>query len=467
MASSRCWRPKGIGLSSAELRGVSVLVAGAGLAGLSAARDLVDQGAAVIVMEARDRVGGRVQTIRDGFASGQHGEAGGDLIDDGQSAIKALAEDLGLKLRRILRRGWGYARADRAGRLRIRARSLASAWAHVAREIDPLVARYRLAERRWDSAVAADLGRRSVADWLAAQRADRELRDTARGLRGFFLADPEDLSLLALVDQFAENDGATPGHMYRVDGGNDRLAGALAARLGERIQLSSELIAVRQTRRGIDARVRHLGRTATLSCDYLVTTLPATLLRRVAFTPPLPDPQRRAVVGLAYGRATKTLLQFSRPFWRAPWRPAAFGSPTAIGAAWDGSDEQRGRAGILTLLAGGGASADTQAILARHGPAGLAEALAFLGARRATLLHAHATVWERDPWARGGYALFDTRFDPALRDWLARPFGRVLFAGEHTSIRWQGYMNGAVESGRRSAAEVLALTRLGRQNVAH
>jgi monoamine oxidase len=66
-------------------------------------------------------------------------------------------------------------------------------------------------------------------------------------------------------------------------------------------------------------------------------------------------------------------------------------------------------------------------------------------------------VWEDDRWARGGYAFFDVGFRPELREWLARPAGRVLFAGEHTSVRWQGYMNGAVQSGRRAAAEAAAI----------
>ena len=70
--------------------------------------------------------------------------------------------------------------------------------------------------------------------------------------------------------------------------------------------------------------------------------------------------------------------------------------------------------------------------------------------------------WESDPWARGGYAVFDAGFDPALRGWLGQPFGRLFFAGEHTSYRWQGYMNGAVESGRRAAAEIIASHRLSR-----
>ena len=62
--------------------------------------------------------------------------------------------------------------------------------------------------------------------------------------------------------------------------------------------------------------------------------------------------------------------------------------------------------------------------------------------------------WEHEPWSRGGYAFFDPQFPPALRYWLARPFDRIFFAGEHTSLRWQGYMNGAVETGLRAAEEV-------------
>ncbi|HUK32440.1 MAG TPA: FAD-dependent oxidoreductase, partial [Vicinamibacterales bacterium] len=87
--------------------------------------------------------------------------------------------------------------------------------------------------------------------------------------------------------------------------------------------------------------------------------------------------------------------------------------------------------------------------------------LAWLGTGPATLIASRQIVWEADPFSRGGYAFFGTGFDPSLRDWLARPAGRLFFAGEQTSIRWQGYMNGAVESGRRAALEVRATVQLG------
>jgi monoamine oxidase len=84
--------------------------------------------------------------------------------------------------------------------------------------------------------------------------------------------------------------------------------------------------------------------------------------------------------------------------------------------------------------------------------------LAWLG-RPSRVLASRTVTWERDRWAQGGYAYFDTSFPPFLRDALARPAGRIVFAGEHTSQRWQGYMNGAIESGLRAAAEIGALYR--------
>src|SRR5438876_4709343 len=110
------------------LRGVSVLVAGAGLAGLAAARDLLTRGTDVTVVEARDRVGGRVWTLREGFAERQHAEAGGDMIDDGQAEIHTLVAELGLKITRILRGGFGYARRDGSGQPRIQRGDVVPGW---------------------------------------------------------------------------------------------------------------------------------------------------------------------------------------------------------------------------------------------------------------------------------------------------------------------------------------------------
>ena len=414
-------------------------------------------GAEVAVVDARDRVGGRVLTVRDGFKERQHAEAGGDMIDEGQREICQLAGELGLKLAPILRSGFGYVRQNGTDHPRIAHRNGARGWDLLARRLEPLIRGYRLAEQRWDSPITASIARRSVAEWLDETHAEEGLRAAAVGLRGFFLADPEELSLIALVDQFAPDDDVGPGRMYRIEGGNDRLAAALAAPLRTRLQLKTEVVAVSHRGQGVRVSVRNGRALSQMSCDYLAMTLPASVLRRIPFTPSLPAQQHDALARLKYGHATKTLLQFSRRFWRTPGRPRAFGSPLAFGALWEGNEEQRGADGILSLLAGGAASDATRAIVAREGVAGLVRALEWLGSKRADLLAWRQVVWEDDPFARGGYAFFDPDFDTTLRPWLARPCNRIVFAGEHTSARWQGYMNGAVESGRRAAAEIAAI----------
>ena len=430
-----------------------VIVAGGGLAGLAAARELEAHGADVTVVEARNRVGGRVHTLREGFAEGQHAEAGADLIEAQQTHVLELADELGLKPVRILRHGWGFYGTDNNGRLRVR-RTL-DAFEEAADRLESEIEAYKLAESRWTSPLVAAIARQSVADWLVRTNADAAFAAAIRGLRGFFLADPEDLSLIALVDEFASGDEPGVGRMYRIADGNDRLATAVAKRLRGRVILNGVLRRVSQDGSGIRAMIED-SRQYEIAADYAVIALPASTLRDVVFEPNLPDEQVRAIAQLRYGAATRVLLQFATRFWRRPGRPAAYGSDQPIGAVWDGNEQQPRRPGILTLLAGGHASTEIRDVIRSGGMKGLVEKLKWLG-RPTELLQYRVVTWEEDALARGGYAFFDPSFDPALREWLPRTCMRLAFAGEHTSLRWQGYMNGAIESGKRAAAEVRAM----------
>jgi monoamine oxidase len=435
-----------------------VLIVGAGLAGLAAARELEDHGLRTSIVEARDRVGGRVWTCRDDFEGGQHAEAGADLVESEQTAVRALAKRYALKLTPILGAGFGYYGPDR--NRRPRRQSMAAGSSEIQAPLNSLIRAFTLGEKRWDNAIARRLAAVSVRDWLLSvspTRAEtRFLLERLRSFRGLFLADPEELSLLAMVDFFAEDPFGGEGSIARVAAGNDRLATAIAESLRGRVKLGAALRKVRTTREGIIATVETAAGLGKTRAEYCIITIPPPLVADLVIEPSLPVKQARANRTLRMGDATKLLLQFESRFWRK--RPSLFGTNQPFGAVWDGNEHQRGRRGILSCLAGGNASKELERELTRGGPGAIVDQLRWLG-RPSQLVHARAIQWERDEWARGGYATFTSGWDPTLREWLARPHGRIFFAGEHTSIRWQGYMNGAVESGQRAAAEVITLER--------
>jgi monoamine oxidase len=450
-AQGRCYAGDVI----APLRNTSVVIAGGGLAGLAAAHELRKSGAQVTVVEARrDRLGGRVWTRRY-FEHGQSAEAGADLIEGTQTELLHLAAELGCEPVRILRGGFAYYTTARR-----KIENGPKAWERIASHLQAEMRAYRLSEQRWHTGVAKELARRSVEEWLQALN-DEELTRVAVGLRGFFLADPPDLSLLALVDQFSADDGgAASARMFRLRGGNDTLVQALAKPLGRDVRLATTVVAISQGATRVRVRLRERsGVLEEITADYVICAMPATTLKALQMDPPLPSRLAEAIASLPYGPATRVLAQFDRRFWRAPGRVRAFGTDLPIGAVWEANEEQPGRAGILSFLAGGRASSQMQGIMAREGARGLPAHLAWLGADRAAVLASQVVTWENDPWAQGGYAVFKPSYDPELREWLGRPHGRVFFAGEHTAWRWQGYMNGAVESGLRAAQEIMLARR--------
>jgi monoamine oxidase len=260
--------------------------------------------------------------------------------------------------------------------------------------------------------------------------------------------------MIALVDFLATDGFGGDGVTFRLKAGNDRLATAMAAQLPSPVRLGAALRRVRHTEAGVVVTVEESTGRREMAGDALIVALPATAVREVVFEPALPGAQWEAITTLKYGGATRALLQFASRFWARAGRPRAFGSDLSTGAVWDGNEQQAGRAGILSFLAGGRASDEMVAILNAEGADGIVNRIGWLG-RPSRLVASHVIRWNDDPWVRGGYAFFDPEFDPRGRDLLAEPQGRVHFAGEHTSVRWQGYVNGAIESGQRAAADVL------------
>lgn len=426
-----------------------VIVAGAGLAGLTAARLLTRRGAQTIVLEARDRIGGRVWTVRDGFSADGCGELGGEFIDAGQKEIRKLCDELQVPLTRVLPGGFVHRYRGNDGRYHV---SRTRPWAELERLVAPLLRAYRSAGGRRDSQAVREIATLSLREWLRRCDATVEHHSMADALRGFFLAEPDELSVLSVVEQIASGGSPAQAEMYRVSRGNDRLVAALVRELPANVRTRHRVVAIAQP---VDRVVMTVldpeGLQRQIEADAAIVTMPAAALADVRFTPPLPDDQARAVRALRYGCATKAVLEAGRS--ALDGRAQAFATDGAVGAFWQASGS------VLTFLAGGAASRALQERAGRGADAMLDELcwIRTRGSRGGRNPVVHRTTWEDDPFARGGYAYFDPGFDPAWRSLLARRAGRVHFAGEHTSEGWQGYMNGAVESALRVVGEISGL----------
>jgi monoamine oxidase len=407
------------------------------------------------VFEARDRIGGRVWTTRAAPLAPHYGELGGELVDADHRAIRTLCKEFRLRLKPVLLRGFGLAYARRRG-VRVVA-DQSAIWRRFSTIFRAHADAFEQVDGEWVSSTAAAIARVSIANVLDAANAPDNVRAQATGLRNFLVADPDQLSALVAAALVLDGDFSKTA-MYHIVGGNDQLVDALAGAARCEIRLRHVVRAVSDDDDRVEAAVEGPnGKLARIRADYVVMAVPVPLLREMKFTPPLPAPQRQAIDTLETGLATKALLRFSRAWWRRPGTPRAFGTNLDIGAVWDVGEAQR-NAPLLSVLGGGRASAGLQGAL-RDGPQGIVRRLAWLG-RATEIPQAHVVTWENDPWARGAYAYFSQRFDPALRPLLARAHGRVFFAGCHTSRDYQGYMNGAVESGIRVAGEIALARRI-------
>ena len=319
----------------------------------------------------------------------------------------------------------------------------------------PLIRRYQARRGRDEAEAVREMATWSLDEWLRKQGAGADARVMARTLRGFFLADPEELSVLPVVAQLADKGSPAETPVYRIRGGNSRLLDALLSDTPARLLLRHEVKAIAQAAdRALVRLIDAAGLQQEIECDGVVLAVPATTLRHIDITPPLHDDQQKAIARLQYGRATKVVVQCASEGLRGR-RAQAIATDGALGAFWDATEGQpTGTKSVINFLAGGSASPQLRDVAARGAPALLSD-LCWLGLAGTPVVMSHRVTWEDDPFARGGYAFADPAFDPAWKPLLSRRAGRIVFAGEHTSADFQGYMEGAVESGQRAALELI------------
>lgn len=421
-----------------------VIVVGAGLAGLQCADHLVAAGRDVVVLEARDRVGGRVHSHH--FADGQWCERGAEFIDDAHRSVLDHVERFGLRLCPV-----PSGRDDAARMVDLGGRPAPyTFYGSLAADL-----------RRWDTALA-DLAAGIDLDDLPASTDAVRLDATplaalldglglsvvgrvviGRDIRSEHMLGPDEVSQLMAAWMTAlrlRSGGGFEG--WRIVGGNDQLAARLAAPLQARIRLGTAVARVD----GDEGEVV-LRSGERLVADHVVVTVPLPVLGRL--WPGMPA----ELASVSYGVGGKVCVQVGRRIWRDQGRDGSVRSDRAFGELWEATDGQGGDAGVLTALL----SSHDGAVLGSM-PDGEQRVLAemdriFPGVRGLAGERVCAD-WTNDPHSLGAYATFGP--GQLLRAWalLRSRHGRLVLAGEHTDS-WAGFMEGAVRSGARAAALVV------------
>ncbi|WP_214417313.1 flavin monoamine oxidase family protein [Sphaerisporangium fuscum] len=446
-------------------RPVDVIVVGAGLAGLTCARDLHHHGLDVVVLEARDRVGGRTFSVE---IDRQIIELGGQFLGPGQDRAYALAADLGVRVFPTYREG-DHLVETAAGRVRryrgtiprlspltlLDAAQAQARFERLARRIDT--------EAPWQSPGAAALDAQTLETWIrrnARTRSGRRLFTMA--CQAVWSCEPGEMSLLhalfyarsagSLQRVIAVEGGA---QQDRLEGGAHELAVRLAHRLGDRVHLNMPVDRIVQDEHGVGVTT---GRGATWRAAHVVVAIPPTLSGRITYQPPLSAARDGLTQRLPMGSVIKYMAVYPEPFWR---RAGLSGQATSlrgpISAVFD-SSPRSGEAGILLGFVEG-AEARSMAIRpARDHRAAVIDQLTRLFGPRAASPEAYVQQdWSAEPFTRGAYsAVFPpgawTQYGRALRP----PVGRVHWAGTETATRWYGYIEGAIRSGETAATAVIA-----------
>ena len=449
---------------------MDAVVVGAGLAGLAAARELEGAGASVLVVEANDRVGGRTMTRRVG---GVPVEMGGQWIGPGQRRINALASELGVEIfpaevpgRTVFYEGGRRSEYEEGGEVPFadpgagsEVRQVFEALSRLAEDVP--------ADAPWTAEKAREWDGQTLETWKLRHTSSAGARfyfDLA--VESLYACEPRDVSLLGVLSDVASSGGfgglfeiEASAEEHRLVGGAQELSARMARGLEGRVVLGSPVRRISQGGEGVLVE----SDTVSAVAGAVVVAVPPVLRGRIEYVPALPPAHDGLCQRMPMGAVIKCSAVYDAPFWREAGlsgRAESDAGPCKVtcDSSTPGSD-----AGVLTGFVLGSDARRWGGRPAGERKRAVLECFARFFGEGALHPRGYAECdWGAEPYSRGGYAGvpapgFFLEYGPALRE----PVGRVHWAGTETAARWNGYMDGAVESGQRAARGILSALSAG------
>jgi monoamine oxidase len=467
-------RVPGVSAAVRSQRTADVVVVGAGFAGLTAALRIKQKGHSVIVLEARNRVGGRA--LNRPIGDGEISERGATFVGPTQNHILELANEFGVTK---------FPTFDNGDNVYINSMGQRSTYSDTgpfgtappdpAITADLALAVIRLDQMAtqvpinapWTASSAADWDDQTLDTWIRDNSTNQQFRDLVPvATRPIFGAEPRELSLLFTLFYIAasgnENNAGTfernfdtrnGAQMWRFHGGTQLLAKKVAKLLGSRIVLNAPVESIQQGS-GVTVRSRDL----EVRAKRAIVAIPPTLAGRIDYIPRLPSSRDQLTQRLPQGTLIKATAVYDKPFWRDAGlngQTVSYTGPANV--TFDDSPPDASKGVVFGFIGGDEARKFMRMTASSRRAAVLDNFKLYFGAKATHPQQYFETNWSQETWTRGcpvaiagpGTLL---EYGPAIR----KPVGRIHWAGTETSTYWNGYMDGAVRSGGRAAREVLA-----------